>query len=147
LDRRLIAALATLDEAQSIHVVPMWFRLDGDHLLIPTSGKTRKVRNLRRNPSATVMVDDSRGGLSVRAVVLAGSARIVEGPEARSLNRSIHVRYVTDEGLDLPEVRAHLQADDVTIHLVPERVRVWDRTAAPASRLLVAGGFALPLDR
>jgi nitroimidazol reductase NimA-like FMN-containing flavoprotein (pyridoxamine 5'-phosphate oxidase superfamily) len=147
LNRRLIAAFATLDPDYGLHVVPMWFRLDGDRILLPTSGRSRKIQNLRRGTRATVMVDDSRGGLTVRGVMLTGSPNVVERPEARTLNRSIHLKYVTAKGLDLAQVQQHLESDDVTICLIPERVVLWDHTAMPGSRALAARGLGLPLDR
>lgn len=147
LSRRLIAAFATPSPDQSVHVVPMWFRLDGDRILLPTSRQSRKIQNLRRSARATVMVDDSRGGLTVRGVMLVGSADVIERPEARTLNRSIHLKYVTAEGLGLAEVQQHLETDDVTICLIPERVVIWDHTAMPGSRALAARGLGLPLDR
>ena len=59
LHARLTATLATFAGDGSIHVVAMWFLWDGDAVLIPTSHATRKVRNLERDPRATVMIDDS----------------------------------------------------------------------------------------
>jgi PPOX class probable F420-dependent enzyme len=146
LSLRLIASLATLGDDGSVHLVPMWFRWDGQAVLIPTSGRTRKVRNLRRTPRATVTVDQCRAGLDVRGVMLVGSAEITEGPEARRLNRSIHLRYVPAEGLDLPEVRRYLETDDVTIRVRPERVVTWDLTESAGSRELARRGLTLPLD-
>jgi PPOX class probable F420-dependent enzyme len=143
---RLIATLATLAEDGSLHAVPMWFRWDGTSVLIPTSARTRKIRNLRRTPRATVMVDQCRGGMEIRGVMLMGTAEITEGPEARQLNRSVHLRYVTAEGLALPEVRHYLDTDDVTIRIQPDRVATWDLTESPASRALSRAGLALPLD-
>ncbi len=143
---RLIATLATCSEDGALHAVPMWFRWDGTSVLIPTSGRTRKIRNLRRTPRATVMVDQCRGGMEIRGVMLVGTAEITEGAEARQLNRSIHLRYVMAEGLDLPEVRRYLDTDDVTIRMRPDRVVTWDLTESPASRALARAGLALPLD-
>ena len=143
---RLIATLATLGADGSLHAVPMWFRWDGTSVLIPTSGRTVKIRNLRRSPQATVMVDQCRGGLEIRGVMLRGTAEILEGAAARELNRSIHLRYVSAEGLALPEVRRYLDTDDVTIRVRPSRVATWDLTGSPASRALVRAGLALPLD-
>jgi len=143
---RLIATLATLSEDSSLHAVPMWFRWDGTSVLIPTSGQTRKIRNLRRTPRATVTVDQCRGGLDVRGVMLMGTVDIAEGTEARHLNRSIHLKYVTAEGLDLSEVRRYLDTDDVTIRMRPDRVITWDLTESPGSRALARAGLALPLD-
>jgi PPOX class probable F420-dependent enzyme len=143
---RLIATLATLAEDGSLHAVPMWFRWDGTSVLIPTSARTRKIRNLRRTPRATVTVDQCRGGMEIRGVMLVGTAEITEGADARQLNRSIHLRYVTAEGLALPEVRHYLDTDDVTIQVRPDRVATWDLTESPASRALARAGLALPLD-
>jgi PPOX class probable F420-dependent enzyme len=143
---RLIATLATIDADGAPHAVPMWFAWDGGSVLIPTSGRTRKIRNLRRSPRATLMVEQCRGGLDIRGAMLTGSAAITEGTEARRLNRSIHLKYVTAEGLDLPEVRGYLDTDDVTIRLRPDRVVTWDLTDSPGSRALARAGLALPLD-
>jgi PPOX class probable F420-dependent enzyme len=143
---RLIAALATIDADGAPHVVPMWFVYDGGSVLIPTSARTRKIRNLRRTPRATLMVERAGGGLDVRGAMLAGTVEIVEGAEARRLNRSIHLKYVTEEGLVLPEVRGYLDTDDVTIRLRPDRVATWDLTDSPGSRALARAGLARPLD-
>jgi PPOX class probable F420-dependent enzyme len=143
---RLIATLATVDADGVPHAVPMWFAWDGAGVLIPTSGRTRKVRNLRRTPRATLMVEQCRGGLDVRGVMLVGAVEIIEGAEARRLNRSIHLKYVTAAGLDLPEVRGYLDTDDVTIRLRPDRVATWDLSDSPGSRALSRAGLALPLD-
>jgi general stress protein 26 len=59
LHARPIANLATFHSDGSIHLVAMWFLCDGDALLIPTSHRTRKARNLQRDPRATVMINDS----------------------------------------------------------------------------------------
>jgi PPOX class probable F420-dependent enzyme len=146
LGARLIAALATIDADGAPHVVPMWFVRDGGHVLIPTSARTRKIRNLRRTPRATLMVEQARGGLAVRGAMVVGAVEIVEGEEARRLNRSIHLKYVTAEGLALPEVRGYLDTDDVTIRLRPERVTTWDLTDSPGSRALAGDGLVWPLD-
>jgi PPOX class probable F420-dependent enzyme len=143
---RLIATLATIGPDGAPHAVPMWFAWDGERVLIPTAGHTRKVRNLERTPRATLMVEQARGGLDVRGVMLVGSVEITGGAEARRLNRSIHLKYVTAEGLALPEVRVYLDGDDVTIRLSPDRVATWDLTDSPGSRALSRTGLALPLD-
>lgn len=146
LGKRLIASLATLNEDGSIHCVPIWFRWDGQTVLIPTSGKTKKIRNLRRRPRPTVMIDESRAGLDVRGIMLVGSGRLVEGPEALALNRSIHLKYLTAESRDLAEVDEYLKTDDVTIRVVPERVVTWDLSGSPGRHALARRGLALPLD-
>jgi len=124
----------------------MWFRFDGRTLIMPTSRKTKKIRNMRAAGRATVMVDESRAGLDVRGVMLVGSVELVEGPEALELNRSIHLKYTTPKGLDLPQVRDYLQTDDVTIRLTPDDVITWDLASTPGGIELTRRGLALPLD-
>jgi len=143
---RLIANLATFDRNGSIHLVGMWFVWDGDALLIPTSDTTRKLRNLERDPRATVMIDDSRGGFDLRGVTLVGRAEIVRGERAKELNRRIHLKYVTEEGLALEPVRTYLQTDDVTIVFRPERVSSWDLRSTDQGRALSETGLFRPLD-
>jgi PPOX class probable F420-dependent enzyme len=145
LDAALIANLATLNADGSIHLVGMWFRWDGEAILLPTSGKTRKARNLERDPRATVMIDDSRGGFDLRGVTLTGRATILRAPVSLELNRRIHQKYVTDRGLELDPVRTYLSTDDVTIRLVPERVSSWDLRNTEQGRALATTGEFRPL--
>jgi nitroimidazol reductase NimA-like FMN-containing flavoprotein (pyridoxamine 5'-phosphate oxidase superfamily) len=147
LEQRLIANLASDNPGGSIHLIAMWFRRDGDRILFPTSHHTRKARNLRARPTATVMIDRSVGGLDLRGVVIRGPVQLVEGDEARRLNRSIHERYVSEDGLALEPVAAYLRAgDDLTIAIAMERVSTWNLADGEAGRALSAADAALPLD-
>ena len=139
LNARLIASLATLNDGGSIHLVAMWFLWEGNAILIPTSGATRKIRNLERDARATVMIDDSRGGFDLRGITVVGSAEIVRGKAARELNRPIHLKYVTEEGLSQGPVQAYLATDDVTVCVRPERVSSWDLRSTEQCRALGAG--------
>lgn len=127
LGRRLIASLATIDAGGRPHVVPIWFRRDGDHLLFPTSSATRKVRNLERHPYAAATVHEG-SGLDIRGVMLRGRVEIIGGAEARRLNRSIHLRYVSARDLRRADVAAYLGGDDVTLRLAVEESVSWEST-------------------
>ena len=94
----LIANLATLDDDGGIHIVPMWFLRQGNKICIPTSRHTRKYKNLRARPRASVMIDISRAGLNLKGVLIRGRVEFVEGEEAHNINRAIHLKYVTHEG-------------------------------------------------
>jgi PPOX class probable F420-dependent enzyme len=141
----LIAKLATFNADGSIHLVPMWFAWEPPALLIPTSGRTRKCRNLARDPRATVMIDDSRGGLDLRGVTLVGEAEIVGGADVPAVNRAIHLRYLTEAGRALQEVDAYLRTDDVTVRFVPRRISSWDLRSTAQCRAIAAAGAARPL--
>lgn len=142
---RLIANFATLNKNGSIHLVPLWFLWRDPCLLLPTSGTTLKVRNLRRDPRATIMIDDSRGGFDLRGVTLVGDAVISSGADAASVNREIHLKYLTLEGRGLPSVDRYLATDDVTIAFTPRRISSWDlrETAQGTAVRQARAGLAL----
>lgn len=146
LEKRLIANLASVDEQGDVHLVPMWFRRDGDHILIPTSHHTRKIRNLRHRPRASVMVDQSRSGLDLKGVLIRGDVELVEGPRALDLNRSIHLRYVSERGLSRPGVSRYLGGDDVTVRLAMDEVITWNMAAGAAGRELAGTDDVHELD-
>jgi PPOX class probable F420-dependent enzyme len=121
-----MANLATHYRDGSIHLVPMWFVWDGEAILIPTSHATQKLRNLERDPRASVMIDDSRDGFDLRGLTLIGEATLVRAPESFPLNRTIHLKYLTVVERDSKPVDGYLSTDDVTIRLEPTHAFAWD---------------------
>ncbi|HXF97282.1 MAG TPA: pyridoxamine 5'-phosphate oxidase family protein [Gaiellaceae bacterium] len=141
---RLVCVLATYDEGW-IHAVPMWFAAEEGAVLLATGSRSRKVRNLERDPRASLVVHDSRAGYEVCGALLTGRAEVVRGAAARPLVARVHRRYVDPACWDEPPVRAFLASDDVALRLAPERALVWDERGSAAAALLRARGGALPL--
>jgi PPOX class probable F420-dependent enzyme len=146
LEARLIAKLATFNPDGSIHLVAMWYLWDGEALLSPTDRRTRKAKNLRRDPRATVMIDDSKGGFDLRGVTLVCDSEIVGPPGSLELNRRIHRKYVTESGLELEPVKRYLATDDVTLRLRPVTISSWDLRDTDQARALFRSGEFLPLE-
>lgn len=138
LGARLMANLATHARDGGIHLVPMWFLWDGGAILIPTNHATQKVRNIERNPRASVMIDDSQLGFDLRGITVMGEAALVRAPDSFRLNRTIHLKYISIAERDSAQIDAYLSTDDVTIRLVPQGAFSWDLrhtssgSAAPA---------------
>jgi nitroimidazol reductase NimA-like FMN-containing flavoprotein (pyridoxamine 5'-phosphate oxidase superfamily) len=143
LSMTLIANLATLDEDGNIHLLPMWFLRAGNDICIPTSSHTHKYRNLRARPRASVMIDMSRAGLDLKGVLIRGRVELVSGEDARQINRSIHLKYVTPEGLSDANVSAYLsKGDDVTVKIHMDHLISWNLAGSRAGKALsVSGGF------
>ena len=147
LSSRLIANLATLDDDGDIHILPMWFLRVGDDICIPTSRYTHKYRNLRARPHASVMIDVSRAGLNLRGVLIRGRVELVDGEEARRINRSIHLKYVMPEALSDPGVASYLsEGDDVTVKVHIDDLISWNLAGSKAGKALHVGGWFRPLD-
>lgn len=147
LSKTLIANLATVDNDGGIHILPMWFiRIDND-ICIPTSSHTHKYRNLQARPRASVMMDISRAGLNLRGVLIRGRVELLYGEIAKQINHSIHLKYVTPEGLDDPEVAAYLsKGDDVTIKIHMDHLVSWNLSDSKAGKALSKGSWSSPLD-
>lgn len=89
------------------------------------------------------MIEEARGGLDLIGVLIRGQVEIVEGDEARALNRTIHLRYVTEAGLRQEPVAAYLGAgDDITLRIHMDEVKSWNlRAGAAAGSLRDSGQF------
>lgn len=114
------AILATSNEDGSPHVTELLFELDSeDRVLLPTPHNTRKVRNLRERPIATVFFFDQPGWTSCT-----GQVDIVVGEEAAALNRRNRDRLLTQAG---HETIGRLLAahEDVTLVVTPTRWLSW----------------------
>jgi PPOX class probable F420-dependent enzyme len=143
---RLIAVLATLEHDGSVHAVPMWFAPTEGALLLATGSRSRKVRNLERDPRATLVLHDSRPGAEVCGASLRGRVALVRGPAAIPLIERVHSRYVSEQGLSHPDVHQFLSSDDVALRFVPDLAMTWDERPSPAARALRESGGALPLE-
>jgi nitroimidazol reductase NimA-like FMN-containing flavoprotein (pyridoxamine 5'-phosphate oxidase superfamily) len=147
LSMTLIANLATLGEDNTIHIVPMWFIRIGNDICIPTSRHTRKYKNLRAKPFASVMIDISRAGLDLKGVLIKGQVELVEGDEARKINIQIHLKYVTPEGLSDPSVASYLsKGDDVTVKIHMDDLVNWNLAQSKAGIALSDKGWSRTLD-
>jgi nitroimidazol reductase NimA-like FMN-containing flavoprotein (pyridoxamine 5'-phosphate oxidase superfamily) len=147
LSMTLIANLATLDNDGSIHLLPMWFLRVGGDICIPTSRQTHKYRNLQARPRASVMIDLSCDGLNLKGVLIRGRVELVNGEEARRINRLIHLKYVNPEALSDDSIASYLsRGDDITVKVHMDHLVSWNLADSKAGKALRAGGWSRPLD-
>src|SRR5918995_1078036 len=140
LSMTLIANLGTTDNDGTIHLLPMWFMRIGNEICIPTSHHTHKYRNLRARPRGSVMIDVSKAGLNLKGVLIRGKVKLVDGEEAQQINRSIHLKYVTLEALNDPNVASYLsKGDDITIKVSMDHLISWSLADSKAGRALGTG--------
>src|SRR5262245_3712806 len=60
LDEERVLTLATIGPSGRPHLMPLWYLREGPALLAWTYGKAQKIRNLEREPRATVQVEAGR---------------------------------------------------------------------------------------
>jgi PPOX class probable F420-dependent enzyme len=76
LNERRYAVLATLNPIGTIQQSVMWYRLDGDSIVMNTAKGRIKYRNIANNPAISICVEDE-----LRSVTIAGNVEIDEDPE------------------------------------------------------------------
>src|SRR5205814_8653275 len=124
LGERRYAVLATHDPGGGIHLTPIWFLFEDDRFYFASSSGSRKVKNVERSLSASVVVDAREPGRE-RWVSASGQVEILRDGEARSVNARIRRRYLAPGALDGPIEAALAEADNVTLELAPTAWRSW----------------------
>lgn len=121
LERRLKCTIGTLNPDGSIHLAFVIFLWENGKLYFETSSLTKKARNVTANPTASFAFESGDGFMAMAE----GTARIIEGPEAHSINARLREKYLTDEAVDSVGA-AWGEIDDVAIEITPVRWRSWD---------------------
>ncbi len=123
-DPALLGTVATLREDGFPHVVPVWYRWDGEAILIWSDGKRTWPRNLMRDPHAAFSVQEGRSPYP--AFTMRGLAAIRKGRDEEILGeiRRIVERYVAAAELDtfLEEWTAGPQ---ILVRIEPAVIRSW----------------------
>jgi PPOX class probable F420-dependent enzyme len=144
-EARLVGVLSTYDPDGFIHSTPMWYARQGGTLILATSSRSRKVRNVADDVRATIVLHDSRPGYEVCGVSIAGTAEVVRDADAKALIALVHERYLAPDALVDPTVQGFLASDDVALRFAPQRALTWDERASGASQVVRARSWGLAL--
>ena len=119
LERPLVAVLATYRGNGDVLLSPVWHRWRDDGFDVVTRSDDVKVRHLREDPRASILVfehDPPYRGIEVQGRV------VLERADAEVV-REIALRYL---GPEEGEAYSGGGADDTLIRLEPGRLRAWD---------------------
>lgn len=110
------------------HAMPMWFVVREGEVWMWTYASSQKVRNLERDPRATLLVEAGETYDQLRGVMIEAEAEVVDDYDAvLALGRELGGRYAP--GAEGPEAEAALAqqaAKRVAIRFHPRRVVSWD---------------------
>ena len=112
------------------HSMPMWFTVRDGDIWVWTYAKSQKVKNLERDPRATLLVEAGVEYTELRGVAIESEAVIHREPDVvAEFGKDLTVRY--SEGIDSIEgdAAAALEAQAVkrvAISFPPTRIRSWD---------------------
>ena len=112
------------------HVMPLWYVLRDGEIWAWTYAKSQKVRNLERDPRATLLVETGFEYQELRGVQIEAQAELVRDVDrVLEFGKELTIRYT--EGIDSIEgdAAAGLQAQApkrVAIRFEPIRTATWD---------------------
>lgn len=137
------ANLITIGASGHPHAVAMWFALIDGVIWFETKAKAQKALNIRRDPRATVLVEDGLSYDCLRGVSLEGRCEIVEDPDALwSVGLNVWERYhgpYTDEMKPLVELMVN---NRVALRFDATRIRSWDHRKLGLDPMPVGGSTA-----
>ena len=130
IDSERVVVVASFGPSGWPHLMPLWYVPRDGEIWIYTYAKSQKVRNLERDPRATLLIETGHEYAELRGVMIEAEADIHRDPaEVFALAKDLTVRYA--EGLSSVEGDAAKQLEKqarkrVAIRFVGRRVATWD---------------------
>lgn len=129
LDSQMKVQVATVGADGAPHLTTLFYVLVDGKIVFWTYGSSQKVRNLRRDPRVTCLVEDGVDYFELRGVSIAGKVRLVEDyDEIKAIGLRVMARMaggadLGELGEDLVSKQAHKR---VGIVIEPDKVASWD---------------------
>jgi PPOX class probable F420-dependent enzyme len=114
------------------HVMPLWYVPRDGEIWIWTYAKSQKVKNLERDPRATLLIETGVEYGELRGVQIEAEAELIRDTERIvEFAKELTIRY--SEGIESVEgdAAAELQTQApkrVAIHFHPKRIASWDHS-------------------
>jgi PPOX class probable F420-dependent enzyme len=130
LDTERVVVVSSIGPRGWPHSMPMWFLLREGEIWAWTYAKSQKVKNLERDPRATLLIETGTEYTELRGVQIEAEAELIRDPETVfEFGKQLTIRYA--EGIESIEgdAAAALQAQAskrVAIRFAPVRVASWD---------------------
>jgi PPOX class probable F420-dependent enzyme len=125
-----VAIVSSLGPRGWPHSMPMWFVPRDGEIWIWTYAKSQKVRNLERDPRATVLVETGHEYSELRGASIEAEAEIHRDPETVvAFAEELTLRYAEGISSIDGDAKAALEAQApkrVAIHFKPLRTATWD---------------------
>jgi PPOX class probable F420-dependent enzyme len=131
LDEQRVVICATNGPRGWPHLMPLWYAIRAGELWAWTYAKSQKVRNLERDPRATLQVESGEQYQELRGVMIEAST-VVHGELelVTAFGMELYARYSGSgqAGAEFEGVVRAQAAKRVALRFVPERVATWDHS-------------------
>ena len=123
-----VVSVATIGPRGWPHLMPLWYVVRGEDVWAWTYAKSQKVRNLHRDPRATLQLEDGETYDTLRGVVIEATTELYSDLDLVSaLGEELLARY--GGGSITPEIKAGVAAQAakrVAMRFLAQRTTSWD---------------------
>jgi PPOX class probable F420-dependent enzyme len=131
LELPIVSALATYRRDGTVLLSPVWHEWDGSGFLVCAGANDVKVRHLRRDPRASLVVYDQQP--PYRGLEIRGVADLSTRPDYRAIERRIAIRYLGEQaGTAYAETATEI---GTVVRIAPANadLRTWDFADDPVT--------------
>jgi PPOX class probable F420-dependent enzyme len=144
-----IAKLATTNPDGSPQISPVWFYREGNSILVSTYKEALKVRNVRRNPTVSLLIDSANGGLKLKGILMRGRATLIEGAECDRIVKQIYDKYlppkITRKNKPAATFKRSVTAgseSNICIKVTPSTISTWNYSKMTVNDVLAESAQA-----
>jgi len=132
LNEVFFARLGTLNEDGTIHMTPILFKYDQGQILMPTQDCSRKVKNIKRNPNVSVLIDVT--SWPFKGVLVYGTAEL-DYDNVVEKRTAVFERTRSHEEAEAYARQLSTQWQCVIIRVTPARIVTFDYTEEKVNAL------------
>ena len=119
-----ILHLATMDEKNSPHIVPVWYIYNSKKIYVGTNTRTQKARNIQNHKKISFCVDIGINAPKIFGVMGKGTAKLLkEKSTINKIAKKILLRYF--KTLDSKSARELLEDTNCIIEITPKKLTSW----------------------
>jgi nitroimidazol reductase NimA-like FMN-containing flavoprotein (pyridoxamine 5'-phosphate oxidase superfamily) len=124
LKREKILHLATIDEKNTPHIVPVWYLYSARKIYVGTNARTQKVKNIKVHKKVSFCVDIGINAPDIFGVMGKGTAKLLkEKSDVNRISKKILLRYF--KSLDNRSAKELLEDTDCIIEIMPREFSNW----------------------
>ncbi len=123
LKEQKILRLATSSK-NSLHIVPVWYLYSGKKFFIGTNTRTKKIKNLKKNPQVAFCIDKGINSPDIYGVMGTAKARLIlDNTKVKNIAKKILLKYF--KTLKNKSAKELLDDTDCIIEIAPKKLSTW----------------------
>ena len=124
LKKEKILHLATIDDQNTPHIVPVWYLYNARKIYVGTNTRTQKVKNIKVHKKVSFCVDVGVNAPNIFGVMGKGTAKLVKEKSAvNRIGKRILLRYF--KSLNNKSAKELLEDTDCIIEILPKEFSNW----------------------